>query len=253
MTIDTMEEKYTALLKEAERSKAYRDIMNLMGRYQYVHCCGRFPETADLFARRDDSSAQIGTWGYYQGFESIQRCYAGLHVWLEQFGREGREGFMFEHDLTTPVIEIAGDGKTAKGVWIAPGHETIYNSRLKKIVAGWCYVKYGCDFIKENGEWKIWHLFVFLTIYCHIGEGWEQGGEHDSVDVIPMAPKELQADAPPKLYHDPYNPNSLRKMLPAAPQPYETYDEKEGFLWMDGERIKRKKPFIYRKPGDWRG
>ena len=24
--------------------------------------------------------------------------------------------------------------------------------------AVWCWIKYDCDFIVENGEWKIWHM-----------------------------------------------------------------------------------------------
>jgi hypothetical protein len=242
------------LARELERMQAYRDIQNIMGRYQYVHCCGRFPETADLFAKRDDSTAQIGTWGLYRGWDNIQKLYAGLHVWLEH---ENREGFMFEHDMTTPVIEVAGDCKTAKGVWMAPGHETINVPGAlpasRKIVPGWCYVKYGCDFIKHEGEWKIWHLFVFLTLYCHLGESWDQGGEHDSAGVIPTAPKELQGEPAVAQFHDPYDPRKVRKMLPAAPKPYQTYDEKEGIWWMDGERIPRKKPYMYKNPGDWKG
>jgi hypothetical protein len=249
MVVSDLQAEYVVLEKELERMQAYRDIQNLMHRYQYVHCCGRFPETADLFSKRDDSSAQIGTWGYYRGWESIQKLYAGLHVWLEG---EHREGFMFEHDMTTAVIEVAGDCQTAKGVWIAPGHETINPPGMGKIIPGWCFVKYGCDFIKEGKEWKIWHLFVFLTLYCHVGEDWAEGGEHDSVAVICNAPADLQGE-PSILYHDPYNPKTVRKMLPAAPEPYETYDEEEGVLWMDGERIPRKKPYIYEKSGDWRG
>lgn len=30
-------------------------------------------------------------------------------------------GILPVHSLTTPVIEVAADGKTARGVWISPG------------------------------------------------------------------------------------------------------------------------------------
>ena len=24
----------------------------------------------------------------------------------------------------------------------------------------WCWCKYGCDFVKEDGEWRLWHYHV---------------------------------------------------------------------------------------------
>jgi hypothetical protein len=58
-----------------------------------------------------------------------------------------------EHTLTTSVIEIAGDRKTAKGVWNSPGHETMPIG--ERPIAHWCWNRYGVDFILENSEWKL--------------------------------------------------------------------------------------------------
>ena len=36
------------------------------------------------------------------------------------------KGGMMMHAMDTAVIEVAKDGKTAKGVWLSPGHESCY-------------------------------------------------------------------------------------------------------------------------------
>jgi hypothetical protein len=223
-----------------------------MGKYEYYHCCGMHAETADLFARRPDSTAEVGDWGYFIGWDSINRLYSGLHVYAEGH----RAGCMFEHDLTTPVIEVAGDRKTAKGVWISPGNETYFDEKTGKAVPGWCYCKYGVDFIKENGKWYIWHSFVFLTFFCYFDKSWANGGEHpsalDPTHPLHVRPPELQPDSPSIMRHQPYSPYGMRDFLPAFPQPYETYDEKEGVWWIDpSPRIPRKGSILY-DPTPWR-
>jgi hypothetical protein len=50
-----------------------------------------------------------------------------------------------EHCLTSPVIQVAKDGKTAKAIWFSPGVEGNQ----------WAYGKYAIDFVKEDGQWKI--------------------------------------------------------------------------------------------------
>ena len=65
-------------------------------------------------------------------------------------------GVLHMHAMLTPVIEIAGDGKTAKGVWDSFGP----NITNPDQVGSWLWTKYGVDFVKEDGVWKIWHLQV---------------------------------------------------------------------------------------------
>ncbi len=55
------------------------------------------------------------------------------------------------HTLTTPVIQVARDGQTARAVWMCPG--------LEGTTLTW--IKYGCDFKIQDGRWKIWHLHVY--------------------------------------------------------------------------------------------
>ena len=142
-------------------------------------------------------------------------------------------GFVAEADLSNPVTEIAGDGKTAKAAWMAPGIETLPDKVTGKPRAGWCYTKYACDFIKEDGKWKFWHFNNFLTFYCDFEKSWASGGEHYSrrAGSIQPPPPEFAPDGPPTHRHNPYDPKGKRELLPAFPEPYETYNGSQD--WID--------------------
>ena len=159
--LEAMEKKIALQEKEIYDLVAIKEINDVMAKYEYLHAAGMFPEHAELFAKRDDSTAQVGTWGYYKGWESIRKLYAGVHSELNA------PGHYFEHALTTSMVVVAGDGKTAKYVCISPGHETKVDKETGKAIPGWCWVKYACDFIKmDDGKWYIWHLFVLLTFWA---------------------------------------------------------------------------------------
>lgn len=68
-----------------------------------------------------DVSMEVGDSGVYVGKEGIET------VFLKILGsaRFAKDAFSF-HTITTPYIEIAEDGKTAKGVFMSPGVETFY-------------------------------------------------------------------------------------------------------------------------------
>jgi hypothetical protein len=239
-----MVRKYS-IEERMERIEAVKACSDLLAKYEYWHCCNMFAEHVDLFAKRDDTLAQVGTWGLYKGYQGIKKLYAGMHMGASN---DPRPGTLFEHHLTTELVEVAGDGKTAKGVWMSPGHETVRDAKTGKLLQlGWCWVKYGVDFIKEKGEWKIWHLFVFLTLWADFDKSWEKSGEHPTgpgrEHAIPKPPG-LEEDAPSIFLHQPYDPNTPREFCPAFPEPYDTYDEKEGVYWMDKTGIKRKPAYI---------
>ena len=64
---------------------------------------------------------------------------------------------MFLHPTTTPYIEVAGDGKTAKGVWISPGIITGKVGATGTLKAIWAWGSMGVDFVKEDGQWRFCH------------------------------------------------------------------------------------------------
>ena len=178
------------------RIEAYIDIQNLMSTYAYYHTANLQRECLDLFALDTEGVWSEMTWGRYCGKEGLEKLYPQFHGWID-----GDEvGRMHMHVPCQPVIEVAADCKTARGIWVAPGHETTSFMR-GETRAEWCWMKYDCDFIVENGEWKLWHMRtpgVFNTPYS---QPWTQPmpPPPPGVDVEhgPMMPPEFYPDEPP--------------------------------------------------------
>ncbi|MEM2514302.1 MAG: nuclear transport factor 2 family protein [Candidatus Bathyarchaeia archaeon] len=221
--IRELEEKIKKLEGEIERLKAVHEIQNLMSKYEYYHTAQRDDKIAEMFAERaEDISAEIAFWGRYKGSQGTRKLYAKVHPYLYE---KAGLGSLFIHTLTTPVIEVAKDGQTAKGVWISPGIET---SRVNgKLQATWCWIKYGVDFVKENGKWKFWRLKVYRIFRCPYEKSWVEMPE---VDPGPFElPEELKPDEP-SVYDRPYSPWTKPDLVPEPPEPYDTWDGKSMVL-----------------------
>jgi hypothetical protein len=106
--------------------------------------------------------------------------------------------------LTTPVIEVAGDCETARAVWLCPG--------LEGTTPTW--TKYACDFKKQDGEWKIWHLHAYgLTTGLEIKESF-----------TPRIKAENGADKPPTTSWEYSGAAKYIPLEPEPPKPYATWD-----------------------------
>ena len=126
------------LTRKLERLEAAQACRNLMGLYSYYHCAFRNKEYVELWAKRDDDLL-VMPWGEYRGFEGIKACYLQDHG--DRNDPEIQDspilkGGMMMHCMDTEVLEVAGDGKTAKGVWMSPGHESCFIPDFEKI-PGW--------------------------------------------------------------------------------------------------------------------
>ena len=209
-----------SLEERVQRLEDIHAIQNVMGKYAYFHTAGLHKETAELFALKTPGvRAEIDNWGVYEGPEGIQRLYVEVHNYIEG----DRIGRMHMHALTTPVIEVAGDGKTAKAVWISPGHATgPFEGELK---AYWAWLKYGGDFVKEDGAWKIWHLHMYAIFLTPYDKSWVEATIPSSAAHIP---DELKADRAPTYWWT-YSPTAVTENVPAPPEPYETFDEETAY------------------------
>ncbi|MFC1901536.1 nuclear transport factor 2 family protein [Chloroflexota bacterium] len=206
---------YDSLEEKVERLEAIIEIQNLVGKYQIVHIPGpTLLKTLELFALKTPGvSAEISNWGYFEGADQVRALYEKGH------GDTTKEhpGMMFEHDMTTPIIEVAKDGKTSMGIWFSPGLATMPDSS-GKLLAQWRWGKYAAAFAKEDGKWKIWKWHWYGTFFADYYKSW--------VDYQPtQRPPIKELNPKTTLYHNEYSPTGIREPIPPAPEPYETWNK----------------------------
>jgi hypothetical protein len=224
MTKTSQAEIINMLLKEIQRLKDLHEVQEVMSRYFHWHTAGLHKQCWDkLFAHQQaDVCIEIANWGKWEGLESVKNFYYRTLPAIEG----DRIGQMMVHSIDTPSIQIAGDGKTAKGVWFSPGHET--NNINGKLQANWCWSYFGTDFFRENGEWKIWHYHCYAMFKTPFEKSW--------LEAEPTSPGESDTPIPdnvgpnkPYTYFNGYTPTSVRELVPAPPEPYETFDPSKAY------------------------
>ncbi|MFM6830049.1 MAG: nuclear transport factor 2 family protein [Novosphingobium sp.] len=230
----------------AQSSHDRGDVQNLFSRYMYLHNAFRDPEIIPLWARKGTPGirAQYSNNGVYTSWENIMAYHAQ---------RPNPKGKLVFHYLASPLIEVAADGKTAKGLFVMAGVE----SGLTDVTAAkmapefmfvkdvmvdgkrvWMHeimVKYGVDFIRQDGEWKIWHFHCFEVARSPQGMGWipfaSQSQNNPFSDDLMyfgedgkpvMMPK---PDAPVTMRNNPYRTDTGQTLDAPPPVPYRTISE----------------------------
>lgn len=232
-----LEEQFEAKIAKLEldlaKERAVTQIQNCMGRYAYMHTGGLHTECMECFAVGDpDLSIEIGPMGKFVGPDAAYRVYHLGH----NAGEGNRLGFLAEHTLTTPVIEVADDLKTAKAIWISPGHETAVDP-VNGPEPQWMWGRYAMDFKNVDGEWKIWHFQMFGTFRCDFDTPWTQTEPCDRRLKL-FESRDAQGEAEelgdmvgamgrpdfPTSFMEEYAPDRAMKMWPAPPEPYATFE-----------------------------
>lgn len=232
--ISRLEETNEIYKKRIERLDAIHEIQNLMGRYVWEHEVQKDPEFIETkFADNPDISWEVAHMGLYKGREAVREI-------LNQHGpREGSiaPGTMFIHTLTTPVIEIAEDGQTAKGVWKSPGAETITDPETGKLRGMWALTKYACDFIKEDGKWKILHYHVYRIFMTPADMNYTDEYERKVMKTIGGTPevgvpegdrggtRQASSLRQATTYDNPFSTTYVPELVPAPPEPYGTFSD----------------------------
>jgi hypothetical protein len=141
--------------------------------------------------------------GVFKGMAGIRRFFIDSAADLREM-----PGFFTMHMAVGPVIEIARDGKTAQSIWFSPG------------CAGnkWIWGVYMIDYVKEDGEWRIWHLIFSPFFRTPYDKGWSE------VPVEGTLSSGLE-DGPPSRWN-PYDKTKkgqeLFYHLVDAPEPYDS-------------------------------
>jgi hypothetical protein len=216
------------------------EIENLFSRYMHYHNAFRDDLIIEMWVSPGTPGihAQYSNAGVYTTWESVTAYHRG---------RPRPTGKLIQHYTTTPVIEIAGDGQTAKGCWIMAGIESgltdpavaaqqpdfMFSPRDvagKKVWAHWVSCKYGLDFLKQDDRWKIWHFRCYEVWRAPFEENWISFAHRTAHDTFGpdlmyfgddgVAVFMPRPEQPATEVHHPYRPDQKQELMPAPPTPY---------------------------------
>jgi hypothetical protein len=223
----------------AQRAVDLHKINNLMSLHAWYHAALMHDvEIEEIWSKRDDIVLWFQQAGYFKGPKMIKEAYG------KKVGRESTKGFFTWHTITTPVVEVAADGKTAKGIWYTPGVVGFFQNGESNF--NWMFEKYGVDFIHEDGVWKIWHMHVYTDAGWSLGETISADGSMGGVPAVLKAIGSLgtpasqdgstisettDASAPMKgpdadgQGYKTLSPTTELTLRPRPPVPYKTWSE----------------------------
>jgi hypothetical protein len=224
--------------KKLQELMDLHEIQNVMSMHQYYHAANMHREELDtIWAQKTPGVSWESGGGRYEGMDMMRKWY--VEAYGQMAGKKQLEemrklfpdkiadspeneyiGYSVQHTLTTPVIEVAGDGKTAKGVWVSPGYLTLLENG--KLRAYWYWDKYGVDFVKEDGKWKIWHVLVCMSFRTPYERSW---AEQESAPKNPVDSGFPKRNGVKRTDFHSYSPFTVSQYLPRPPVPYRTFEE----------------------------
>ncbi len=242
-------------------------VQNIMSKFQYYYSVSDFDKIKEMFYPGEGTTCETPS-GHFIGIDSIrERAFGGMPG-MPPMGKGGPGGppggmppmgdgkapagnqpplnadgkpimnmgggRMEIHTLCTPVIEVAGDAKTAKGLWWSPGCET--GGNVGDLAASWSWEKFSADFICEDGKWYIWH-FLQIDIFCSFFyKSWTDDFFTHAIRDVPESAKTVDeiwdfvesknnSDAPfTRTYF--YDQNTKPWLDVVPPEPYDTWESK---------------------------
>jgi hypothetical protein len=231
-------------ISRAEQAYEMLEVQNCFSKHAYYHAFGFHRlEMEDIWVKKNGDYSKTVAWtnNGLAGYDAIWKFYVTdkentLKKNLEKISRIvpeiknvpenlGAGGEWAIHMQTTPIIEVAGDGKTAKGVWYTPGvrNTAVFDDGKVEVQGAWFMERYAVDFVKEDGKWKIWH---FQNLGDPEPPGW--GVQKTQAAQAPAVTQET-AQAPgrslPNNIPKGWNPKTVPVLYPKFPEPYYTFSE----------------------------
>ncbi|MGC3982455.1 MAG: nuclear transport factor 2 family protein [Steroidobacteraceae bacterium] len=166
-----------------QREQDAREIQNLMSRRAHLQSINNNQGWVDLYARKQPDVSWYMNGRYRIGLEEIKTTFVPtdnsraqrnlenmikLYPDIENKPENYGVGEFREHALLSPLIEVAEDGKTAKGFWQSVGPQLAFANGQASGTLG--FEKYAVDFIKEDGQWRFWHMATYTESYLQLGK-----------------------------------------------------------------------------------
>ncbi len=225
-----------------DRWEDQRELKNLMGRYMNRIIQNRDAEIFDGFwAKREDICLGFND-GWYVGAEAVSAYYAACRdrhalvaallqkKFSERIGDKTAAqlfgiGTFRDYPIVSPIIKIAGDGKTAKGLWYNYGSHAELTSRGPE--AYWCFGFFAADFVREEDEWKLWHLQFTNDVDARCGTSWGKPAEPypELAEFAQLKEFKMPAYSVPAAVRAYYSPDRPFTGAPRLPEDYTTFAE----------------------------
>jgi hypothetical protein len=199
---------YEELLKRLEKvernaqiARDWTEISNLHGRYNHL-CLGHsWDQIVDeLFAQETPGiKVEIVESGVFHGLEGARKVFVDMLGKLYHY-----DGNCAIHELTTPIIQIQPDMKTAKGMWFHVGFNTFLDP-VKGVVPIFQVIKYNHIFVKEGNQWKFWDYRAHLLIRSSYEKGWVDEPVIQGSAIQGANPIEAPKPDEPTSFHEPYS------------------------------------------------
>lgn len=229
---------------QLQRLKDAQEVQNLMSRRMFYHSIGRNELELSLWAKKHPIrwAQNQGCW---VGMDSLKVYYDDINrkmqaAELERVSKTNPKiknvpenrfiGNTILHTLTTPIIEVAGDGNTAKGVWYTPGVILSPGDGITP-QGDWIWERYGVDFIKEDGKWTLLNVQVNTDFITGMGKPLKAGqtdaaamGKEGAAPMPGSGAAGIKIPGPDiaKPTYEDFSVTRVPKLTPRLPEPYQT-------------------------------
>ena len=186
------------LEKQVQRAEDIQEIEHLQRIYGYYFDTHQWQNIVDLFSDNTES-VEIVDHGVFYGKKGVERVYLNI---IGAVGREPRPPWVaFVVMQIGGVVDVAPDGRTAKGRWQTWLFEAkSYGAYPRQ---EWLHGYYENKYVKENGKWKFSLLHWNNTLCSPVEDGWL------NLPLMGWMPIP-DADAPPTAFHPyPYHRNNV--------------------------------------------
>lgn len=220
-----------------------REIKNLMGKYVQSLVIRRDQYLFEDFWSKEQEDVSLGlNNGYFTGADSIRRYYksredkvAGCGKILQGIfpdklgdltdGELYGTGFFEQKPLQNCIIRVAGDRKTAKGLWCCNGNFTDITPGGP--CAYWIWAYFAVDFVWEQEEWKIWHMQYLEDVKCPCGQNWAADYQELPLreEFARVADMKLAEPDVKIVLREYYSPKRKFTPTPRVPEEYEKFEE----------------------------
>jgi hypothetical protein len=215
------------------RIKAVHEIHNLIGRHAFFSAAGHYDDLIGTFARHTSGvSVELADRGVYEGLEGARAALVGPLLEMARRNGEGiraaypeldvkddRAGMLLESAFTTPVVQVAEDGGSARGVWMVLAAQTCFSPAAGRPESGWAWGHYAVDFVHEkDGVWRILRLRVVPRFRTAFGSSWVESASRRQ----PPPPLPTTSDRPPTAALNDYSADRVATYDPRPPEPYRT-------------------------------